>query len=294
MSYKPDLVYESNSYYLEEKLLVFNDPTIYLQQYIDIPDGWESETPPSHPDVIRYLKNIENSENIALGFYRMYSDAKKVAIDLGSWIGFHSVVMAKLNKKLISVECDPISMRNTKYNLDLNDCCNYTIWDKPISKEHSIVTFGANTFAGSQGCWNGSCSMVQTNPIQYEKTNHGYEAHPREMSTITFSDIVNDLNPDEISLIKIDIEASEEFVLQDILEFCKRKVPVLCSFHIKRNDDGNGWLDWWLDQNLENKKFLMEYDYYEVTWENGVMCEIPISDIIAYLYKFPLCEIIIK
>ncbi len=60
MSYKPDLVYESNRFYLEEKILALNDPTIYLQQYLDMPDGWESETPPSHPDVIRYLKNIEN------------------------------------------------------------------------------------------------------------------------------------------------------------------------------------------------------------------------------------------
>lgn len=293
MSYKPDLVYESSNYYLEEKLLVVNDPTIYIQQYLYFPHEWGLETPPSDPKVIRFIKNLGNCEKDAVNFYKMYSDSNKVAIDLGSWIGFHSVMMAKLNKKVISVECDPISMRNTKHNLDLNDCCNYTIFDKPISKEHTVVTFGANTFAGIQGCWNGSCSMVQTNPIQYEKTNNGYEANPHKMSTLTFSDIVNDLNPDEISLIKIDIEASEEFVLQEILEFCKRKVPILCSFHIKRYENSK-WHDWWIDQNLENKKFLTEYDYYKITWENGVMCEKPISDIIEYLHKHPLCEVIIK
>ena len=281
-----NLIHNSIGYKLCEKILTLDDPIIYIQQYL-----WCMVKP--NTNVIDYFKNIKDSEKKAIYFYKKYSNTNKVAIDLGSWVGFHSILLSKINKKIISIECDPISVLNTKYNLDLNNCNNYTIYDKPISKDHTIVNVGSNTFSDSQGGWNGSCSMIHTNEIKYKKTDYGYEASVLKMETITFSDIVKDLKPEQISLIKIDIESSEEFILEDILKFCNRKIPILCSFHIKIFHQGD-WHNWWKDQNLENKIFLKQYNYYDIVIENEIMNEIPINDIIDFLNKNPICEIIIK
>ena len=61
--------------------------------------------------------------------------------------------------------------------------------------------------------------------------------------------IINNINPNEISLIKVDIEGGEEFILNDLFILnAKYKMPLYISFHY----------DWWKDKNLNRFDFLTE------------------------------------
>ena len=59
----------------------------------------------------------------------------------------------------------------------------------------------------------------------------------------------NNINPSEISLIKVDIKGGEEFILNDLYYIHKKySIPLYISFHY----------DWWKDKNLNRFDFLTE------------------------------------
>jgi FkbM family methyltransferase len=141
-----------------------------------------------------------------------------IALDLGAWIGTTSVWLSKNFKKVVSVECDPISVRCLEDTLNLSGCKNVEIIPKPISNKNKTVIFGPR-----KSTWNESMSCIkdgQTNQFDIE------------MDTITLKDI-----PYKFDFIKCDIEGGEEDILEDLLTY---GCPVYVSFH----------RDWWKSRDL--------------------------------------------
>lgn len=57
------------------------------------------------------------------------------------------------------------------------------------------------------------------------------------------------INYNDISLIKVNIESGEKFILNDLYDiYSKYKVPMYISFHYS----------WWKDKNLNRFSFLTE------------------------------------
>jgi beta-1,4-mannosyl-glycoprotein beta-1,4-N-acetylglucosaminyltransferase len=68
-------------------------------------------------------------------------------------------------------------------------------------------------------------------------------------NTISFFGLIKNynINPNNISLIKVDIEGGEEYILDDLFSFYFiYKIPMYISFHY----------DWWKDKNLNRFSFL--------------------------------------
>lgn len=241
---------------------------------------------------LNHLKTLNNKEFDYIDYFILkYSDKNKTAIDLGTWVGYFTLSFAKFNKFVIGVEVDPISIKTTKINMKKNNLNNYILYDKPIMHNNDEIIFGPNIITKKQAPWNCSTSMVHTKKKFYEDTDEGHEAIPFKVNSITFNDIVKNYTNDDISFVKIDIEGGEEFVLPDILKFFDRKFPILCSFHIKFPYN---YGDWWLNTNLDEIKYLDEYDFYLPRVQNKKYIEIKIENIRDFLTKYPLNEVVIK
>lgn len=236
-----------------------------------------------------FFKNLFQIHEREIKCMKHYSKLDKIAIDMGTWVGYFTIFLGRLNKTVIGIECDPLSYKNTILNLKKNNIENFILYDKPIFNNNKIVNVGPNTFSDIAGAFNGSCSMVEKYSPNYVKSEFSDDSI--KIESITFSEIVKYFKPEDISIIKIDIESSEEEVLPDVLNWFDRKFPILCSFHIIHPDNGDNW---WLDINLENKDFFKKYEFYEFYVEKGVYKERKLDNVIEKLKKYPLLDLIIK
>lgn len=164
-----------------------------------------------------------------------YLSKVKDFLDIGTWIGPVSLYAAPYCRKILGVECDKASVFEMTLNALVNDfnieVINRAIYDKPNQQ----IWFGPNSFNSSWNTLNLSTSQIHQN----KSTELDYQ-----VTSITFKELIQ-RNLD-LSLIKIDIEGAEEYLLDNLLEYLKSSdVPVLISFH----------LTWWRKYSLNDFDF---------------------------------------
>jgi len=181
-----------------------------------------------------------NWENETFDIFDKFFDKNKIFIDIGGWIGTTSMYGCRKSKHTYSIEADRESYNNMSSNLEIN-CNNYTLINKAIFNINNItIKFGKNKFLNNSKM-NDSTSQI------YNDNDISDEYHL--IQTITLQNIIEDynINPIEISLIKVDIEGGEEYILDDLYNIHKEyKIPLYISFHYT----------WWKNQNLERFNFL--------------------------------------
>lgn len=178
-------------------------------------EGWERET-------FNVFKDCANLE--------------KCVIDIGAWIGPTSIWLSKNFKHVFAIEADPIALLALRDNLKNSGCNNVTIIDSPISAKSEKVYFGRNSF-------NGNSLGSSTSQMKMEKKFED----DTELNSITLSQILDMVDPSEISLIKVDIEGGEELIMEDLFKTCaKHKIDLYLAFHTK----------WWQDKNFSRFESL--------------------------------------
>ena len=200
-----------------------NDETFFIQKsdpnanfWTNVYSGWESET---------------------FDIFDSFLSPDRICIDIGAWVGTTSMYAARKSKKVISVEADGVSMPFLKENCK-NNCNNnvHFVHKAVYSKSDQMINFGKNVFLNNSKL-NDSTSQIGG--------ADGYS-----IKTISFPDLVSEIDPNEISLIKVDIEGGEENILDDLFEFySKYSVPMYISFHV----------DWWKNKDLTRFKEIEKY-----------------------------------
>jgi FkbM family methyltransferase len=194
-----------------------------------IPDGLSEKS--SHFYKNRYPKWEQSS----FWVYDLFSDKEKIFVDIGGWNGCTAIYAARKNQSVISFEPDPVSIKDFKLVLKANpDIRNITLIERPIYSEKRSVYFSP-----LNDKWNTSSSHIKE-----QKNGHG-----KIMKSATFSDInqlvkketQRSISQDNLSLIKIDIESGEQYLLEDLLNL-DLQIPLYISFHI----------EWWNSKNLKN------------------------------------------
>jgi FkbM family methyltransferase len=177
-----------------------------------------------------------------------YLHPNKVFIDIGSWIGTTCIYASRKSKHVYCVEADRESIQSLQKNCELN-CRNYTILHRAIFNiDNTDVRFGKNKFM-SESKLNDSTSQIY---IDEDSSENAYL-----IKTITLKSILenNKIDPHNISLIKVDIEGGEEFILEDLFQIQRAyEIPLYISFH-------NAW---WTDTNLDRFSFLSEEAKYNI------------------------------
>jgi FkbM family methyltransferase len=192
---------------------------------------------------LHFWKNIyKNWDNDKFNVFDKFLDKNKIFIDIGGWIGTTCMYGSRNSKHVYSIEADNKSFEDLSLNCQTN-CKNYTLINKAIYNVDNIeIKFGKNKFMNNSKI-NDSTSQIYTDE---DISNEYYK-----IQTITLQRMIEhyNINPREISLIKVDIEGGEEYIINDLYNIYKTySVPLYISFHY----------DWWQDKNLDRFEFLTE------------------------------------
>ncbi|WP_109311452.1 FkbM family methyltransferase [Ruegeria sp. AU67] len=176
-----------------------------------------------------------------------YLSADRDYLDIGAWIGPTVLYSARKARHVWCFEPDPTAFRHLAWNLDLNDIRNVSAFGVALSDQ-----FGVARMASVRGEPGDS-----TSSLLHDGT-HGNNA-----LTIAWDqfEAANDLSG--VSLVKMDIEGAEFFVLPTILPWLKQTRPTLyLSLHSPLLPEE--------DRHQRTSDLLSSLSFYsEVTDETG-------------------------
>ena len=147
---------------------------------------------------------------------------------------------SRKSKYVFSVDADKKSIKDMILNMKNNCENNYTIINKAVYNTKTEIKFGKNLFLNNSKM-NDSTSQI------YDSSKVSDEYYT--VSTITPQEILDhyNINPNEISLIKVDIEGGEEYIISELYDIHKKyNIPLYISFHYS----------WWKDKTLDRFYFL--------------------------------------
>lgn len=140
-------------------------------------------------------------------------DKNKYFVDIGAWIGPITLIAQHFSKGCISIEPDPHAFRELKETIELNNFSNIYIENKAVSLENSLSLGGA---------------------VGNSMTSYLKKAKSIVCQTISLANIFEkyNLNEENVSIIKIDIEGYEKELLHD--KFLQNlNINLHISFHSK-------------------------------------------------------------
>ena len=201
------------------------------------------------PNLSFWLNIFHNWENETFQIFDQYLDKNKVFIDIGGWIATTCMYGGRKSKHVYVVEADNYSFSYLTSNCKLNNK-NVTCINNAVYNESNLeLFFGKNIFLqGSK--LNDSTSQLYTND---NSTNECYK-----IKTIRIHDIIDQyqINHNEISLIKVDIEGGEEYILNDLFDiYNSYRIPMYISFHYS----------WWKNKDLDRFTFLSNIHKQSIT-----------------------------
>lgn len=168
-------------------------------------------------------------------------------LDIGAWIGPTVLYGARKARHVYCFEPDPTAFRHLAWNLDLNDIRNVSAFGVALSDQ-----FGVARMASTRGEPGDSTSSLLHDA-----------AHGTDALTIAWEQFqaVQDLS--QVSLVKMDIEGAEFFVLPTLLNWLKQKRPALfLSLHTPLLEEADRYSR--MESLLESLRF-----YNHVFDENG-------------------------
>lgn len=151
---------------------------------------------------------------------------ENIYIDIGSWIGPTVLYAANIYNKVIAIEPDPVAISRFEENLSVNNFNNIVLVKKGISDKDGKIKFGGN------GDFGNSESTILVSNDAYSTWGGTWSKEERtrniiEIDTITIETLLNEqqIDPLQISLIKMDIEGGELIVTPCLESFLRKYKP---------------------------------------------------------------------
>lgn len=188
-----------------------------------------------------WLNNYLNWEQNTFDVFDSLLSSDKCFIDIGAWIGTTCIYSSYESKHVYAIEANKLAFKELKHHVDAN-CRNVTCINKAIYNESDKkVSFGKNKYLSNARYDDSTSQILEDNSEETIET----------IETITVKDLISRYNIDinNISLIKVDIEGGEEYILDELLEIhYEYNVPMLISFHYA----------WWNNKSLNIFKNLSD------------------------------------
>tara|TARA_Y100000389_G_scaffold78668_1_gene75453 strand:+ start:18078 stop:18842 length:765 start_codon:yes stop_codon:yes gene_type:complete len=181
-----------------------------------------------------FTKNrFDKWENNTFHILDEYANKNLSYIDIGAWIGPTVLYASPLYKNIICLEPDKIALRRLYNNIKVNNFKNIRVIEKCLSNNNNPIQFGGN------GTWGNSESTILVSNKNYGKWGGRWDEFDRTQYTkmtdsITIEKLfsLENLDPTNVSLIKMDIEGGELIVIPAIKNFLeKHKIPIYISIH---------------------------------------------------------------
>lgn len=190
----------------------------------------------------------EGRYNRELSVYDSHLQAKHTFVDLGAWVGAHSLYASSIAHKVVSVEPDPVAFDILAVNIPKDA----HLWRKAISHQAGVVTLGSGLLGAS---------TTRVNPLAGSGIGPWVEGQTFEVECFTLRDLVKNLTGP--LFIKIDVEGSEESVFKDLELFTEREPTVLVELHPFWWKDVN---QTWQDFEALKKSYKHSYEFSRNSW----------------------------
>ncbi|MFA5234200.1 MAG: FkbM family methyltransferase [Sulfurimonas sp.] len=168
---------------------------------------------------LSFWNNISKWEQYSFNILDKFLNKDSVFIDIGAWNGVLSLYASKIAYKVYSFEPDNIAYENFINNIIKNKLFNISCSNKGISNNEGKNNFYIRTAGDSVS------SLI-------DRQNNNYIANEiKTIETIKLSSFLlnNKINP---TLIKMDIEGGEIFVIEEMKDYIKKYTPTMfISFH---------------------------------------------------------------
>lgn len=203
----------------------------------------------SHNKVITHLVQLEKTNrddfwqttypsayNPIFNLFDQYLDPEKDYIDIGSWYGDTLFYPSRKSKRVIALEPDPRVLVTLSYLVRM------TFLDTPIILERSGLFYATTS----------SSAYLNLGDLAYPATDTFIRStNPQsgdvQITTITFSALVDKYQISAVSFINMNINGAEEGVLQDMYDYSSlNTVPLYVTFYYSR----------WADPNIDRFLFL--------------------------------------
>jgi FkbM family methyltransferase len=197
----------------------------------------------------RYI--YEGFEKDEIEFLKRILKQGDTFIDIGSNIGLFSLHASKLvgkTGKVFSIEPSPVTYKRLVNNISLNSFDNMTPINKGLSNEEGELSLYISN--NGYDAWN-SFAAVDSNKVQSTVN----------VPVTTMDKLLKDynINRDTVSLVKIDVEGWEKFVLQGGRSFLTQFTPVVMMEFTEANTFSAGYLV----QEIYDIMVEMGYNWYK-------------------------------
>jgi FkbM family methyltransferase len=136
-----------------------------------------------------------------------------VVFDVGSWIGYYTLLAARKAETVISIEPDNINYDRLKKNVQLNDFSNVTALNLAVGdkRSESVLVKGLGS---------------STNKIDPQGFGEIVKIE-------TLDNIIDELKINEINVLIIDVEGYEYFALKGLIRSLSKKAikNIFCEVH---------------------------------------------------------------
>lgn len=184
-----------------------------LRKHGDYPKFWVIFSDPICRDI---LVNGYYEKELLLGMQSLAKNRKGVAIDVGANIGNHTIFFSTIFPEVISFEPGPSNCMILKANLRLNRIGNVTLVEKALGAKAEVVVLGnndpENTNAGFSVVSGMEASLHDSMKVEVVRGDD-------ELARLG---VIN-----EISIIKIDVEGFEPYVLQGLEQTILKHRPII-------------------------------------------------------------------
>lgn len=149
-------------------------------------------------------------------------------LDLGAWVGSHSLYASKIARRVVAVEPDPVAHAILARNVELAEE-PIEVFQMAIAGHAGVLTLGSG-FLGA--------STTRTNPNAGAGIGAWEPGQTFETRCETLRGFAERHKLEDPLFIKMDVEGSEEDILEDLAFFRERKPIVYLEQH--------AW--WWKDE----------------------------------------------
>ncbi len=181
-----------------------------MQNYIicNVPRQGKFYVEPYRPDTVKNMLRIGRvwEPHVLEGIYT-YAKPSTVVLDIGAYIGTFTIALSKVvgdNGTVYAFEPQRKIYRELRKNCELNDVKNVIFHRMAIGDKQQIIQMDKQTYPGSDG-----------------STGIGHGGDFAEMRTVDSFNLTN------VSFIKIDVERTEEQVLDGMVNTILQNKPVI-------------------------------------------------------------------
>ena len=184
----------------------------------------------NNSSVVKALLNDKIWEKKITNIFQAYIKEDWVVVDVGAYIGLHTLTISKLAKSVISFEPQPLIHQCLKNTLEKQKIKNVKLYHTALSNKNGTTNIHTNN--------NGDASLEGIRDIKFAMS------FPVDMNTL------DNYNIDKINLIKIDVEGHEWEMLEGASNTILKNKPIIIleTFKTKKNIN-----------NLN--KFILQYNY---------------------------------